>query len=486
MSSQSALQQILDQMDTRRVTRFYWIITVLAAIGGFLFGYDTEVIGIASVFVPYHFTGLAFGYEIASASLGAAIGAIIAYFYTDRYGRKSLLIADAAIYTGAAILSALTVNGVMLLAMRTIIGIAIGADSAVATAYITEYAPKDRRGSLAIMQQWMITVGILGSYFVGSAVLLVAPTLAYTLGWRLILGLAAIPAVIGLVFRTMMPESPRWLLLSGKTERLKRDLAKFGVVVDDSLIQRAVQEVRSEASAKLDPPTRRALLVVGLWIVFQQITGINVPFYYGPTIILGLHLFPTSSNPVYTEIDAVLAASILAVINVAATYIAFRYIDNVGRRKLGLSGYAGMLAFDLIGGILVMKGVLIGALIAFAGFIIFFAYGVGGTGWLIQAEYFKTEVRGRMAAIIALIDWLANFAIIEVFPVMLSSIGLAGSMFVFTALDAIALVSLYFLLPETKGLSLEQVVKVFGETPLSQMRKGRELALGMEEVKKTQ
>nr|WP_268744915.1 MFS transporter [Candidatus Acidianus copahuensis] len=137
-------------------------------------------------------------------------------------------------------------------------------------------------------------------------------------------------------------------------------------------------------------------------------------------------MFGSSSNPVYSEISSVEAASILAAINVAATYIAFKYIDRIGRRSLGLSAYAGMLAFDLLGGILLMRGILIGALIAFAGFIVFFAYGVGGTGWLIQAEYFDTRIRGRMAALIAFIDWISNFVIIEVFPVMLSTIGLAG------------------------------------------------------------
>nr|WP_231136316.1 MFS transporter [Acidianus ambivalens] len=388
---------------------------------------------------------------------------------------------DAAIYTAAAILFALTINGIMLLVMRTIIGIAIGADSAVATAYITEYAPKDKRGSLAIIQQWMITIGILGSYFVGSTVLFIAPSLAYTVDWRLILGLAAIPAIIGLVFRFMMPESPRWLLLSGQVDKLKASLRRFGVIVSDDLINRAISEVRYEESQKFDTATKRAFLVVALWIIFQQITGINVPFYYGPAIILQLHLFGSTSNPVYSEIYSVLAASILAVINTTATYIAFKYIDRIGRRTLAISAYIGMFASDLIGGILVMNGILVGALFAFAGFIIFFAYGVGGTGWLIQAEYFKTAVRGRMAAIIALLDWLANFAIIEVFPVMLSSVGLAGSMFIFSALDAIALAIVYFLLPETKGLSLEQVVKMFGETPVSQLRKGRELVLQKEE-----
>ena len=279
----------------------------------------------------------------------------------------------------------------------------------------------------------------------------------------------------------MMPESPRWLLLSGQVDKLKASLRRFGVIVSDDLINRAISEVRYEESQKFDTATKRAFLVVALWIIFQKITGINVPFYYGPAIILQLHLFGSTSNPVYSEIYSVLAASILAVINTTATYIAFKYIDRIGRRTLAISAYIGMFASDLIGGILVMNGILVGALFAFAGFIIFFAYGVGGTGWLIQAEYFKTAVRGRMAAIIALLDWLANFAIIEVFPVMLSSVGLAGSMFIFSALDAIALAIVYFLLPETKGLSLEQVVKMFGETPVSQLRKGRELVLQKEE-----
>ncbi|WP_369609713.1 sugar porter family MFS transporter [Sulfurisphaera javensis] len=476
----SSYEDLLKILDSRKVTRLYWIITILAAIGGFLFGYDTAVIGTAAEFAPYRYTGFLLGYEIASASLGAAIGTIIAYFYTDRYGRKSLLIIDAAIYTIAAILSALTINGTMLLIMRTIIGIAIGADSAVATAYITEYAPKDKRGTLAIMQQWMITIGILGSYLIGSTILFFLPSLAYTVDWRLILGLAAIPAILGLIFRFMMPESPRWLIYSGQFDRLKRDLGKFGITVSDDVLERTRREIQSEMSMKLDTATKKALLLVGLWLVFQQITGINVPFYYGPIILSKLHIFGSTTNPVYSAIDGVLESTILAVINVAATFIAFKFIDKIGRRNLGISAYIGMLAFDVIGGISALYGFNIGMLIAFAGFIIFFAYGVGGTGWLIQAEYFDTRVRGRMASIGALIDWLANFALIEVFPVMLSSVGLAGSMFIFSALDLAALIFVFFFIPETKGLSLEEIVRMFNEVPLTKMKEGRELVINGE------
>lgn len=471
-----SLQDLLRVLDNNRVNRFYWLITILAAVGGFLFGYDTAAIGTAELFVPFHYEGFLLGYEIASASLGAAIGTVLAYFYTDKYGRKSLLIVDALIYALAAIGSALSVNGIMLLIMRTLLGVAIGADSAIATAYITEYAPKDKRGSLAIMQQWMITIGILGSYLIGSAIFYAAPTLAYTLGWRLVLGLAAVPAIIGFAFRFIMPESPRWLLYTGKLDKLRMELRKFGFDISEKDLERLRTITLTEVKeASLDNAAKKALVVVGLWLVFQQITGINVPFYYGPIVLSKLHLFGTTANPVYSNIYAVLESAILAAINVAATFIAFRYIDRIGRRTLGLSAYIGMLISDLIGGISVIKDFLPGVLIAFAGFIIFFAYGVGGTGWLIQAEYFDTRIRGRMAAIGALIDWLSNFVIIEVFPVMLSSIGLAGSMFIFAILDAVALVFVYLFVPETKGLSLEEIVKMFKQVPFTQLRHGKEL-----------
>ena len=198
--------------------------------------------------------------------------------------------------------------------MRTVIGIAIGADSAVTTAYITE----KNGGTLAIMQQWMITIGILASYLVGSLVLVIAPSLAYTVDWRLLLGLAAIPAIIGLVFRFLMPESPRWLIYNGKFERLKRDLKKFGIDISDRDLENMRRELIAEQGEvqKISRATKRALIIVGLWLVFQQITGINVPFYYGPTVLSKLHIFGSTSNPVYNIIYSVLESKILAIINV--------------------------------------------------------------------------------------------------------------------------------------------------------------------------
>src|SRR6201990_888183 len=197
---------ILTKLDQRVPTRFLWQLTLLATLGGFLFGYDTSNIGAALNFVPYGLHGLAEGYLVSGASLGAAAGAILGGPASDRFGRKALLIIDAGIYALGAILSAVTVDATMLLLARTLIGLAIGADSAIATAYIAEYAPKDRRGSLSLLQQWMITVGILAAYLVALIILKALPGHATGLDWRLILGVGALPAVVGVVLRTRMPE----------------------------------------------------------------------------------------------------------------------------------------------------------------------------------------------------------------------------------------------------------------------------------------
>ena len=155
---------VLADLDEQGTTSFYWYLAVLSCIGGFLFGYDTAVIGSVLDFIPYELSDFQTGYLVAGASLGAAAGALLAGPFTDRFGRKSLLIIDAAVYALGSILSAVAQDTTMLLVARTLIGLAVGADSAIATAYIAEFAPRNKRGSLMIMQQWMITVGILVSY----------------------------------------------------------------------------------------------------------------------------------------------------------------------------------------------------------------------------------------------------------------------------------------------------------------------------------
>ena len=467
-STEPGGRDVLADLDSRIPTNFYWYLAVLACIGGFLFGYDTSNIGSALGFIPYHLSSFALGYLVAGASLGAAAGALIAGPLTDHFGRKFLLITDAAIYAIGAILSAVTVDAGMLLASRTLIGLAIGADSAIATAYIAEFAPRNRRGQLAIIQQWMITVGILVSYIVAVIVLKSSPGSAGNADWRIILGIGAIPAVLAVALRSKMPESPRWLMLHGKFDATKGAFGRLGMEVTDSEVRQAADELQAAEQQRRRKTlwtagVRRALIVVCVFFIFQQITGINVPFYYGPTLLSTF--FQSGHSAVAAAVAGVEVTAILGAVNVIATYFAFRWIDKVGRRPLAMWGYAGMTVFILVAafgvGILTDLPKTVVVMVGFSFFITSFAIGVGGTGWLIQGEVFPTAVRGRAAAIAACVDWLANYALIEAFPAWNRSIGLGWVMVCFAVLCVIAIGFVGRYLPETKNMSVENAVDVF-------------------------
>ena len=471
MAQPTGTSNVLATLDGRHPTAFYWRLTLLATLGGFLFGYDTANIGSALNFVPYGLHGLALGYLVSGASLGAAAGAIVAGPVADRFGRKALLIVDAGIYAAGAILSAVTPDAAVLLIARTLIGVAIGADSAIATAYIAEFAPKNRRGSLALLQQWMITVGILIAYVVALIIFSAFPGSAATAGWRLVLGLGAVPALAGLVLRTQMPESPRWLLRHGRYEAVRRAKATLGadVTIDDvratARIIDGAERSRKPRSA-WTPGVRRALIVVSVFFIFQQITGINVPLYYGPHL-LGPIFSGGHASLVATTVAGVEITAIMTSVNVASTYLGFRWIDRFGRRKLAIGGYTGMVVSAVVSaaGLAALSGTvkLIVIMIGLNFFIASFAVGVGGTGWTLQGEVFPTAVRGQAAAFAAMIDWLANFALIEVFPVWQNAITLGGAMVCFAALCVLAIVFVYRFVPETKGLPVEDIVKLFDQ-----------------------
>lgn len=460
---------VLADLDSQVPTSFYWYLAALACVGGFLFGYDTSDIGSALNFIPYKLSSFATGYLVAGASIGAAVGAIAAGPLADRFGRKSLLIVDASIYAIGAILSAVTISAGMLLASRTLIGLAVGADSAIATAYIAEFAPANRRGALSIIQQWMITVGILVSYIVALVILKLVPSAAGGADWRIILGLGAVPAVVGVALRARMPESPRWLMLKGHFSATQKALEQLGMSVTDEQVKQTAEQLAAverdrQQRSHWTPGVKRALAVVCVFFVFQQITGINVPFYYGPHL-LSSYFKGSSSTAVSSAIAGVEVTAILAAVNVVATYFGFRWIDKMGRRRLAIGGYIGMSAFILLAafGVAFLTGTpkITVVMVGFAFFITSFAIGVGGTGWLIQGEVFPTAVRGRAAAIGASVDWVANFAIIEVFPTWNKGVGLAWVMVSFAALAAVAIGFVGRFLPETKGLAVEDVIQVF-------------------------
>ncbi|HEY2298936.1 MAG TPA: sugar porter family MFS transporter [Jatrophihabitans sp.] len=459
----------LHKLDENVPTRFIWSLTLLATLGGFLFGYDTSNIGAALQFIPYQLNAFGTGYLVAGASLGAAAGALLAGPLTDRFGRKKLLVVDALIYAIGALLSAFTWHVSVLMFARTLIGLAIGADSAIATAYISEYAPAKRRGALAMLQQWMITVGILVSYVVALVILKIWPGSSGA-DWRWFFGLGAVPAIIGLILRFEMPESPRWLIRKGKYDQAQQAFDQLGIEVSVDDVEYTAQELEQEdenneraAGRKWTPGVRRALYVVCIFFVFQQITGINVPFYYGPTLLASY--FQSGSSTVDVATAGIAVTTILTLVNVIATYFAFRYIDKIGRRKLAIGGFGGMAVFAVVSAI--GLGALSGDLRVWVGmiglslFIASFAIGVGGTGWLIQGEMFPTAVRGQAASIAATVDWVANYALIEAFPASQRAIGLSWVLVCFAVLCVAAIAFVAKFLPETKELTVEQITEVF-------------------------
>jgi MFS transporter, SP family, arabinose:H+ symporter len=469
----SGRRNVLELLDDQAPSGFIWRLTILSCLGGLLFGLDTSNIGSALNFIPYHLSSFWSGYLVAGASLGAAAGAVGAGPLTDRYGRKLLLVFDAGLYAVGSILSAVSPDAAVLLIARTMIGLAIGADSAVATAYIAEFAPREKRGQLSMLQQWMITVGIFVAYAVALIVLRADPGGAGTIGWRVILGFGAVPAVIGLILRAEMPESPRWLMRHGKHDAMLDALQQLGIDASledvkytaDRIKQAAAKEAR-RAKTAWTPGVKRAVTVVSIFFIFQQITGINVPLYYGPKL-LGPIFEGSNHSLVWTTIAGVEVTGLMTIFNVGFTYFGFRYIDKIGRRKMSIGGYTGMIVFALVAaaglGLLTGTPKTVLTTVGLCGFISSFAVGVGGVGWTIQGETFPTEIRGQAASIGATCDWVANFALIEVFPTWESGIGLDWVLVCFAALSVMAITFIYRYLPETKGLSVEQITAHYEE-----------------------
>jgi MFS family permease len=257
-------------------------------------------------------------------------------------------------------------------------------------------------------------------------------------------------------------------MLNERYADTQQALSKLGMDVTEQQVRETAEEM-AETERQLErktlwtPGVRRALWVVAGFFVFQQITGINIPFYYGPTLLEGY--FTSGSSDVDIAIAGLEAATILGAVNVVATFFAFRFIDKVGRRRLAIGGFFGMAIFILIAafGVAQLTGLpkVWVVMLGFSFFITSFAIGVGGTGWLIQGEVFPTAVRGRAAAICASVDWMANFVIVQWFPTLNDHFGLAWVMILFAVLCFLAIAFVARFLPETKGLALEDVTALF-------------------------
>ena len=436
-----------------RGARFVHVAGLFAALGGLLFGYDTGVISGALIFIKRDFALTTFAEEIVVSGvlLGATIGAIFGGKMADNFGRRRVLLVTAAIFGIGALASALAPSPLVLIVSRVLLGIAIGLASTNVPVYLSEVSPANARGWIVSLFQLAVTAGIVSAYAVDYV-------FAGTGGWRWMLGLAVAPALVFGVGMFFLPETPRWLIRSGRHEIARSVLVRIREAPDVDLeiteIQTSLaqQTQRGTWSDLLHPHVRPAL-IVGLGLaVFQQITGINTVIYYAPKILQAAG-FASAAG-------AILATAGVGLVNFLMTIVAMFLVDRAGRRPLLLIGIAGMiitlaalaLSFQIQSNSLAWLAVF-----CLMGYVASFAISLGPIFWLLIAEIYPLKIRGLAEGSAATVNWASNLFVSLTFLTLLEKLG-ASSTFALYAFASIGswLFSYYFV-PETKGRTLEQI-----------------------------
>ncbi|HEY2042900.1 MAG TPA: sugar porter family MFS transporter [Jatrophihabitans sp.] len=442
------------QVSSRIIHRRVLLGAAITALGGLLFGYDTGVISGALLFIGRDFPGLtSFDKELLTSILliGAAIGALAAGRIADRVGRRPTVLGTAALFVAGVMLAAFSPDYAVLVGARVIIGLAVGSASMVVPLYIGEIVPPRIRGALVSFNQLAITAGILASYLVDYG-------LASTHNWRLMFGLAAIPAILMFAGMLFQHESPHWLIAQGREDEAREVLRRVrdeGDIDDEIAEVRALSTRRSSLREVFNPALRHVMIIGVMLAVFQQITGINTIIYYAPTLLSSAGLGNSA---------ALLANVVNGAVNVLMTIVAIRLLDRTGRRPLLLGGTTGMAA----GMIVVALTFAIGgshlhgntAYIAIAGLLLYtgsFAVGLGPVFWLLISEIYPVKIRGQAMSVATMANWGANFVVTISFLTLLSAIGNAGTFFLFAGLSIVALAYFNRQVPETKNRSLQAI-----------------------------
>ncbi|MCF6523294.1 sugar porter family MFS transporter [Streptomyces sp. JJ36] len=449
-------------------------IAAAAAMGGFLFGYDSSVINgaVEAIRGRYAVGSELLAQVIAAALIGCALGAATAGRLADRLGRIRVMQIAAVLFTASAIGSALPFTLWDLAFWRVLGGVAIGMASVIAPAYIAEVAPPAYRGRLASFQQAAIVIGIAVSQLTNWGILNLADgeqrgSLAGLEAWQWMLGVEVIPAVLYGLLTFAIPESPRHLISAGRTAEAREVLREVeGEDVDlDARVAEIDQAMRSEHTSSLrDLLGGRFGLLPVVWVgvglsVFQQLVGINVIFYYSSSLWQSVGIDPSSSF---------FYSFTTSIINIVGTVIAVLLVDRVGRKPLALTGSIGMAvslglaawAFSYTSGtgaditLPALQGNV--ALVAAHAFVLFFALSWGVVVWVLLGEMFPNRIRAAALGVAAAAQWVANWLITVTFP-SLSDWNLSGAYVFYTAF---ALLSIPFILkwvPETKGKALEEM-----------------------------
>jgi SP family arabinose:H+ symporter-like MFS transporter len=442
------------------------LITLVASLGGFLFGFDMAVISGVLPLVQKQFTLNASqeGWFVSSALVGCIIGVAISGELSDKYGRKKPLILTAFLFVASAIGCALFPSLSGVIAFRVLGGIGIGIASNVVPLYISEIAPAQIRGRLVTYYQFALTLGILVAYLSNAALLngVSAQQVSNTAWssifnqqvWRGMLGMGVLPAVLFLFGLMLIPESPRWLIQKGKTDEAKLIISKItGQTLPEMHSDQFTTENSSSKGSYKElfaPSMRKALLIGILLPLFSQFSGINAIIYYGPRIL---------GNAGVSLSNSLISQVIFGLANMLFTLFAIWKVDSWGRRPLYLYGTAGAAISLILTGVCFYFDATssIWLLICVLAFLACFACSIGPLKFVVASEIFPGAIRGRALAISIMVMWVADTIVGQITPILLNKIGSAGTFWFFAFFCIVAFIAVYKLLPETKGKSLEEI-----------------------------
>jgi SP family arabinose:H+ symporter-like MFS transporter len=438
--------------------RYLYFVCIAAAIGGLMFGFDVGIVSGAVPFIQSHFhmSELQLGWAVSSLLLGCVIGSMTSGILSDRYGRKKVLISVALFFAASSLGAGLAGEVWQFVSWRILGGLAVGAASVLSPMYIAEIAPSGFRGRLVAGYQLAITLGILLAYSINYSLHNVDQN------WRWMFASGTFPSVLFFILLFFVPESPRFLYKIGKNENAFEILKKLGgetnALYEIGQIKESLSNISKRAgfSQLFTTGTRRAVLLGFLLAIFVQITGINTVIDYAPKILIQVGF----------EIKSVLLQNFLiGFLNFLCTFIAIWLIDKAGRKRLYLIGTAGMaitLTLISLSFMLQMSGRI--TLICIMGFILFFASFIGPVFWTLVSEIFPNAVRGTAVAFASLTQWIFNFLVVLLFPHIFQSTGGAFTFGFLAAMCILQLMVTWFLVPETKGKTLEEIEKGWKQT----------------------
>ncbi|MBB1087772.1 sugar porter family MFS transporter [Lysobacter sp. SG-8] len=458
-------------------TRYILLISLVATIGGFLFGFDSGVINgtVDGLRVAFDSDSVGTGFNVASMLLGCAIGAFFAGRLADLYGRRALLIVAAMLFIASAWGSGVATSSLEFVVYRVLGGLAVGAASVMSPAYISEVSAARYRGRLATVQQIAIISGLFAAFLSNYLLARFAGASTEILwagheAWRWMFWMELAPAVLFLLALLFIPESPRFLVVKKRTGQAREVLvrlygeavgnAKLGEIeasLADDHHRPRLSDLIGKATGKVRP-----IVWVGIGLAtFQQLVGINVVFYYGAVLWQAVG---------FSENDALLINVLSGALSIGACLLTVALIDRIGRKpllwigSLGMAVTLGLVTVAFATGSLDAEGTLqlsdamgVLALVAANVYVIFFNLSWGPVMWVMLGEMFPNQIRGSGLAVAGLFQWGSNFAITMTFPIMLAGIGLAAT-YGFYALSAF--VSIFFVLKfvhETRGRELEQM-----------------------------